>query len=73
MMTRKDYELIAKAITWARYTSTHADNDIYQQGIDRVVIELCQSLKRENSRFDTPKFLAATQYGKLPRREEVVA
>jgi len=72
-VTRKDYELIAKAIMWARYTSNHSDNYIYQQGIDNAVTELCQSLKRENSRFDVPKFLAAAQWGKLPRRDEVVA
>ena len=67
-MTRKDYVLIAKAITNARYYDA---SPLYALGINRAVIELAVVLKAENPRFDEAKFLSACQIGKLPRLSEV--
>lgn len=71
-MTRKDYVIIAKAISEARYISSdYATNPVFQAGIDAVAVEISKGLKAQNSAFDMAKFYSACQLGKLPRVSEV--
>lgn len=55
-MTRKDYELIAKAIKNA--VNSHYDGEA-QQVIANVAKELAVSLRNDNERFDAAKFYSA--------------
>ena len=64
-MTKKDYELLAKAIGW---TKTHYDS----KGVDGVKIRLqtldgftdviVEMLQKENPKFDERLFLDAIQF-----------
>lgn len=59
-MTRKDYELIAKAISdnRCRYaTSDHDDGQNYV--LDELTETLCRDFSEENPRFDSNKFRKA--------------
>jgi len=70
-MTRKDYILIAEALRVQRYQAeleiTNASEDDKDfacgraEGIDAVVMEICDSLKRDNSRFNQDHFLAVVR------------
>lgn len=67
-MTRKDYVLIAKAISDSRYNST----DIrYHQALNDVCLSMARAFEAENRAFDIAKFFSACEYGKLPRESEV--
>jgi hypothetical protein len=67
-MTRKDYILIAKAISETRYNTTNLN---YYQALNDVALNLAKALEAQNPRFDTAKFFQACEYGKLPRLTEV--
>ena len=67
-MSRKDYELIAQAVSQGRYSTTSKEA---QKAIDLVVVYLSNALSAQNERFDLIKFLSACEYGKLPRESEV--
>ena len=69
-MTKKDYELIARSVSNARY-GKEALAPEFQQGIDAVAMWLDIQLSAGNDRFDSSRFLSACQYGKLPRVSEV--
>jgi len=56
-MTRKDYELIARAIKSALEKET--ENHERQVGISRVAHILAFELENNNPRFQTSKFLKA--------------
>jgi hypothetical protein len=56
-MTRKDYELLAKAIREAMWIEE--GNTERQYGISRVVHILAFSLQSDNSRFQNERFLKA--------------
>lgn len=71
-MTKKDYLLLAESIRNAKQKEKQlyempASKRIYKNGycadainiIWRVAYELCLTLKQENERFDTQKFLRA--------------
>lgn len=67
-MTKKDYELIAKAIrdTQARINAgSIAKNSLLDQlrGVRRTAAHLSDALAVENPRFDAGRFLAACGYG----------
>ena len=70
-MTKKDYELIAKAITDSRYLGRRAITEEYQGAIDGVTLRIAGVLADTNPRFDSARFLSACEYGKLPRESEV--
>ena len=70
-MTKKDYELIAKAITDSRYLGEHALTEEYQRAINYVTLRIAGVLADTNPRFDSTRFLSACEYGKLPRESEV--
>ena len=57
-MTRKDYELIARAIRAAR-TNTNSFEGLV--GIRRVMEELRAELQATNPRFDGRKFIEACE------------
>lgn len=69
-MTRKDYVLIAKAISEARYHSTNLG---HYQALNDVTLNLAKLLGAENPRFDVARFFQACEYGKMPRESEVAA
>lgn len=56
-MTKKDYELIAKAIRASRYDIRNTQED--KQTIDAVADALAYYLKIDNPRFDRNKFMQA--------------
>lgn len=60
-MTRKDFELIAKAMRAAR--NDYADNSLThstaRRGIDNAIAELSYALADTNPRFDRARFVAA--------------
>jgi hypothetical protein len=62
-MTRKDYELIAAAITRATESANQQDEYILQcaalDGIQRAAIALACGLHADNPRFDHARFLRA--------------
>lgn len=71
-MTRKDYILIAKAITdtQARIRSTveSAMSSSYDEaeqlrGVKRTAAHLCDALTADNPRFNPTQFLKACGYG----------
>lgn len=61
-MTRKDYELIARAIRNAR---SNLDSDEQQKIVDLVASTLADELVTENSRFSRRWFLEAAEYQTL--------
>lgn len=76
-MTRKDYILIAKAITdtQARIrASCEADHrerrdggqENQLRGVRRVAAHICDALAADNPRFDPVTFLKACGYGAMP-------
>ena len=64
-MTKKDYELLAKAIGWtkAHYDSKGVENIKARletlDGFTDVIIEM---LEKENPKFEARKFLDAVQF-----------
>ena len=68
-MTRKDYALIARCVSNARY-GKEALSPEFQQGIDAVAMWLDIQLSADNE-DSIPGFLSACQYGKRPRESEV--
>lgn len=70
-MTKKDYEIIAKAIAHSRYLGGQAITQEYQSAIDTVTLRIARVLEDTNPRFDVSRFLSACQFGKLPRESEV--
>jgi hypothetical protein len=70
-MTKKDYELIAKAIADSRYVGEQALTQEYQSAINNVTLRIAGVLADTNPRFESIRFLSACQYGKLPRESEV--
>ena len=70
-MTRKDYILIAQAISNSRYMHILSMRPEYQAGIDRTTQIIANFLQSENPRFDMNRFLSAAEYGKMPRESEV--
>lgn len=59
-MTKKDYELIAKAIKSAiTYEQTFTDSNTGTRSIAGVAFNLADDLARENSRFNREIFLTA--------------
>jgi hypothetical protein len=62
-MTRKDFELIAKALRDARpirpANSGHVGVDGAHTGIDNTAHELARALQATNPRFDMARFIAA--------------
>jgi hypothetical protein len=69
-MSRKDYELIARCISNARYDKAGLAPE-FQHGIDAVAMWLDIQLAAAYPNYDSQKFLPACQYGKLPRISEV--
>ena len=70
-MTKKDCELLAKAITDSRYLGEQAISQEYQSAINNVTLRIAGVLADTNPRFDSSRFLSACEYGKLPRISEV--
>lgn len=66
-MTRKDYELIAKAIrdTQERIKNDATNEDRTEQlrGVRRTAAHIAQALAADNGRFDAGRFLTACGYG----------
>ena len=69
-MTRKDYELIAKALraTRDRVDSENdgkegAHRDQQLRGVRRAAAHLATALESDNPRFDVQRFLTACGYG----------
>ena len=70
-MTRKDYLLIAEVLRVQRYRAeleiTHAEEFDKEfacgcaEGADSAAMELCDSLHRDNPRFDRAHFLAVVR------------
>lgn len=54
-MTKKDYELIAECVNSTKGKFYPSINDC----IAEIVIKLCLSLRAENPRFDSRKFIKA--------------
>ena len=69
-MTKKDYELVARCISNARYSKEGLAPE-FQHGIDAVAMWLDIQLSAANPRYNSQTFLSACQYGKLPRVTEV--
>jgi len=69
-MTKKDYELIARCVSNARYGKEGLAPE-FQHGVDAVAMWLDIQLSANNTRFDSERFLSACQYGKMPRVSEV--
>lgn len=65
MMTKKDYERLAKAVldTQARIIQDETVHgliaDAQLRGVRRTAAHLADALKAENDRFDTVRFLKA--------------
>jgi hypothetical protein len=55
-MTRKDYELIAKAVASAHDAATSQAEDF---GVSLAAVTICRELKAANPRFDQSRFLLA--------------
>jgi hypothetical protein len=61
-MTKKDFELIARALKEARMhwvIGEASDADSFRKGIEAAATELANSLRSTNPRFDAARFLAA--------------
>ena len=63
-MTRKDYEALASII---RMTTVNMSG-MKVLGRNDFVLELCSFLKRDNSNFDTDRFLEAVEPNYKKRR-----
>ena len=70
-MTKKDYELVASAIYYARHIGEGVLTKEWQDALDRVTGYLDMDFALKNPRFDSGKFLSASAYGKRPRVTEV--
>jgi hypothetical protein len=68
-MTKKDYELIARCISNARYDKKGLAPE-FQQGVDAVAMWLDIQLAAANPRYNSETFLSKAQYGKRPRVSE---
>lgn len=68
-MTKKDYELVADAISLTRYDSANPE---VAKALNTLTVRLANLFGEANPRFDVVKFLSACEYGKLPRFYEVV-
>jgi hypothetical protein len=73
-MTKKDYELLAKALVTTQahihadavqYVETHSMTHFTQQlrGVRRVAAQLATVLAAENPKFNQQRFLTACGYG----------
>jgi hypothetical protein len=69
-MTKKDYELIARCLSNARYDKEGLTPE-FQHGIDAVAMWLDIQLSADNPRFNSEMFLSKAQFGKLPRVSEI--
>lgn len=58
-MTRKDFELIARALASARAELKAGNSSILVAGVDYAAAELARVLGRTNPRFDAERFLEA--------------
>lgn len=60
-MTKKDYELIARALKAARVSNTLDDPNkaLYNNGIDNAVALMARVLAQDNPRFNRERFLIA--------------
>lgn len=64
-MSKKDYELIARALRASRVTigdvnsETGSRKAIFNNGIDNAAARLADALGAENAKFDRARFLAA--------------
>jgi hypothetical protein len=70
-MTKKDYELVAQSIYFARYMGEGAKTKEWQDALDRATIYLAEGFARSNPRFNGGLFLSKCNYGKRPRVSEV--
>jgi len=68
-MTKKDYEIIADAISLTRYDSSNPE---VAKALNTLTVRLANLFDEANPRFDVVKFLSACEYGKLPRSYEVI-
>ena len=64
-MTRKDYQALARAFHAVRntYDGSEGGDDGAQEAIRRCELQLADVLARDNSRFDTERFLTACVTG----------
>ena len=69
-MTKKDYILLARCISNARYSKEGLAPE-FQHGVDAVAMWLDIQLSAAYPNYDSQKFLSACQYGKMPRVSEV--
>ena len=60
-MTKKDFELIARALRAARVPNSigNANKALYNNGVDNAVIIMADALATTNPRFDREQFLTA--------------
>lgn len=62
-MTKKDFELIARALRAARATEALTNVQLYNEGwtngVDAAASELADALATTNPRFDRARFLEA--------------
>lgn len=58
MMTKKHYEIIAKAIRNGRDQIIIKDKDL-ENGINEIIKQLTKEFKEDNARFNENKFIEA--------------
>jgi hypothetical protein len=58
-MTRKDYELIAKALNTQMEMSVLCEEEAGIYAVTNIACDLADTLVRENPRFDRARFLSA--------------
>ena len=60
-MTKKDYELIAKAVkaSWTPNTISDPNKALFNNGVEVTASYLVQVLQAENPRFDSERFRKA--------------
>lgn len=63
-MSRKDYVAIAKAI---KYQIEQTNSEAAHGMAERIACDLCAILRRDNSAFDSPRFLAACGFEPFPK------
>jgi hypothetical protein len=63
-MTRKDYVLLASAISAVRQYSYLSGVPQFEAGIDQITGAISEVLKQDNPRFDRERFITATMGGK---------
>jgi hypothetical protein len=68
-MSKKDYELLAKAISNARFDTKRAMVADFQAGIDTVVMWVDIILSSSNERFNSETFYA--KCGGWPKQEQM--